>query len=276
MTKNREIAEMLFSEMRKMGFAPYNIQYGNGYFIFDRGQDSVIHFRIKEVWKHWKFGLWVDSEYLEEKYREEEKNLSYDQFYKVVQIFAQYDTQIDKFKPSASALCVEYKACEWEKHIDGSYKYPWHQLESMLNMIKRHPFISYAEHCGDCAGFYSDSFIWEFIKYEGLDKLEKVNEFIQTGFWASWTRLKLFFAKKSKCINKIIFYNFEKENKGWKTSYKYQVRVTFEENISNEEMCKWLNFWFHRDRYGRFKTYDYVVELGEFRQVGNNIPFKFS
>ncbi|MSA02212.1 hypothetical protein GKG42_07210 [Lactonifactor sp. BIOML-A2] len=43
MTNNRKIAEMLFDEIRKMGFTPYNIQYGNGYFIFDRGQDSVIH-----------------------------------------------------------------------------------------------------------------------------------------------------------------------------------------------------------------------------------------
>lgn len=276
MSKNREIAKMLFGEMRKIGYVPYSIKYGDGYFVFERGKDSVIHFRLKGVWRHWKFGMWINSEFLEEQYREEEKNLPYNQLYKVVQIFAQYDTQIDKFKPSASALCVSYNAYEWEKHIDGSYKYPWNQLESMLNMIKRHPFMCYAGHCGYCAGFYSGSFIWEFIRYEGLHTLEKTNEFIQTAFWVPWTKIKIYFAQKNKCIDNVVLYDFEKENPGWSTSYKYEVRITFKENVSDEEMCKWLDFWFRRDKYGKYTVYCSVIELGSFKQVGNDAPFSFS
>ena len=53
---NKEIAELMFSKMRKFGFTPYDIEYGNGYSLFEMGEDSVVHFKIKEVWKNWKFG----------------------------------------------------------------------------------------------------------------------------------------------------------------------------------------------------------------------------
>ena len=49
----REAAEKVFSYIRKNNFEPINIQYGNGYFIFDKGEDGVVHFNIKELhgWK---------------------------------------------------------------------------------------------------------------------------------------------------------------------------------------------------------------------------------
>ena len=43
----REATEKVFDYIRKNKFKPINIQYGNGYFIFDKGEDGVVHFNIK-------------------------------------------------------------------------------------------------------------------------------------------------------------------------------------------------------------------------------------
>ena len=261
MTKNRRIAERMFEVIRSFGFEPYDIQYGNGYFVFDRGEDSVIHFRVKGVWKHWKFGMWVNSEYLKETYREEEKNMKYEDYYKVVQIFAQHDTWIDKFKPSRSSLCVEYDACDWEHHLDGTYKYPFIRLESMLNMMRRHPFMCYAEFCGDYAGYYSKSFLAQYIKYESKDKLRTLEEKLAVAIWYPWTLFKCYFARKAKCISELTIHNFEKENPGWSTNYKYEVRVKFTKDATDEQETKWLDRWFHRWRYGEYGVYNCAVKL---------------
>lgn len=276
MTKNCEIAELIFNEIKKLGYKPYDIKYGNSYFIFNGYEDSVIHFRLKGLGllgKHWKFGMWINSEYLDEKYREEEKELKYDEYYNIVQIFAQYDTQIDKFKPSVSSLCIKYKAYDWEKHIN--YLNPWHEIKSMLGMVKKHPFVCYSERCGEYAGYYDNSLILEFIKEESKNKIKKINEKFQTLFWLNYTKIKLFFAKKCKCINDIILYDFEKENKGWSTSYKYKILTTFKEDVSDEEMGKWVDFWFKKNKYGKY-NYSYVIELGDFKQIGNDKEFYFN
>lgn len=261
MTKNREIAEYMFDVMRQFGFYPYDIQYGNGYFVFDHGEDSVIHFRIKGVWKHWKFGMWVNSEYLEEKYREEEKNMKYEDYYKVVQIFAQHDTWLNKFKPLRSSLCVSYDARDWDRHTNGTYKYPFIKLSDMLNMMKRHPFICYAEFCGDNAGYYPASFLAEYIKYETRDKIAKLKEKLTIAIWYPWTLFKCFFARKAKCIADLTIHNFEKENPGWSTSYKYSVEVKFAKDSTEEDETAWLDRWFHRWKYGKYGYHKYVVEL---------------
>lgn len=33
MTKNKEIAEIIFKGIKEMGYEPYDIKYGNGYFL---------------------------------------------------------------------------------------------------------------------------------------------------------------------------------------------------------------------------------------------------
>ena len=82
MTKNKEIAELMFKNIKELGYKPYDIQYGNGYFLFEMGDDSVVHFRLKGLGplsKHWKFGMWIVAESLEESYREKEKDLPYNE-----------------------------------------------------------------------------------------------------------------------------------------------------------------------------------------------------
>lgn len=266
--KNHEIAEFIFETMRQYGFKPYNIQYGNTYFIFTGHDDSVVHFRVKGVWKHWKFGMWIHSEYLDESSANEPQ----EEWKKVVSIFAQYDTQIDKFKPSRSDLLVEYDAEDWQYIMKGNAMY---ELESMLKMMRRHPFMCYCGFCGERAGYYNGSFIWSFIKSESYDIQQKIKKALAVCVWYPYTKLKCAIAKRSKCISNLQLYNFEKENPGWSTDYLYGVRVTFTADATSDEEVAWLNRWFKRDKYGKYSTFDYAVELKPLRKDGMDEEFTY-
>lgn len=272
MTKNREIAEFIFSKMKELGFEAYDIDYGNGYFIFDMGEDSVIHFRVKGLWKNWKFGMWVNSQYLDRIGEVDENGKPLD--FKLVQLFAQYETQINKFKPSRSELCVEYDADSWneEKKDNGLYFY---ELEKMLKMMKRHPLICYSEFCGDCAGYYDESFILTFIRCESKYYWSEFVEKFKTAVFLPYTKAKIFFAKKDKCIKDINLFDFEKECKGWKTDYLYRVDVTFTKDCTSEEEIKWLDKWFRKDKYGKYNYYDCVVELGLLHKEGREKGYSY-
>ena len=261
MTKNRQIAEFMLGKMKEFGYEPYDVNYGNGYFLFDYGDDSVVHFRCKGVWKHWLFGMWIFSEYLDMD-DEEKKNK-----YPLIQVFAQYDTRIDKFKPSRSELCVDFKTVDWNENDKDNGLYLW-ELQNMIGMMKRHPFICYEGFCGEYAGYYYRSFILSFIKHEGEYYLRNVKKAIKTAAFLPYTKAKIFFAKRDKCVKSIELYNFEKENPGWITSYLYKVRITFAKDSTDDKEVAWLNKWFRKDKYGKFNYYDWVIELDSFRREG--------
>ena len=98
---NREAAEKVFSYIRKNKIVPVNIQYGNCYFIFDKGEDGVVHFEIKGL-HNWKFAMWVNTNPDELKNEKGEE-------YPAIQFFCQHKTNIDKFKPSRSFFCSTTK-----------------------------------------------------------------------------------------------------------------------------------------------------------------------
>lgn len=274
--KNKEIAEFIFDKMKEMGFKPYNIEYGDAYFIFQGEDNSIIHFRLKGVSKRWKFGMWINSEYLEEEYlkEEKEKQLSYEKRAKVVQIFAQYDTQIDKFKPSRSALCVSYFAEDWQDNLTCSN--PFWELEYMFKMMKRHPFLCYANMCGNDIGFIDYSFILHFISNEWSTFVPKLKRFWYGITLLPYTKLKCYLAKKNSIIKEIKIYNFEKENPGWSTDYLYGIRIIFTKNSTDEKEVKWLDKWFKHNKYGKIGYFDYYIELQDLFREGVEGPYFYT
>ena len=279
---NREIAEFMLNKINSFGFKPYKVEYGNGYFVFDMGEDSVIHFRLKGVWKHWKFGMWINAKNLDENYRKETfdmyskevKGAKYKaEDYKVVQVFCQYDHNIDKFKPTASELCVNINYQYFEQALNEKDRWnrSFDELKCMLKTIKKHPLMCYCGVC-DCNYYcYEESFLKEFLKYESEYYKDEINENFKTFFFYHWTVFKLFFAKRSKIIDNIRLEDFEKENEGWSTSYKYQVHPTFKAESTDEQIEKWFNFWFKKEGYGKFGICDdYVVIAGSFKIVGKD------
>lgn len=255
---------MMFNVIREYKFKPYDIQYGNVYFVFNRSDDSVVHFKIHGC-RGWKFGMWINSEYLDEENRKDEPK-TYGEGYKVVSIFAQYEKNIDKFKPFASTFCVEYEAREWEKLSE--YANPWYQIKEMIGMIKRHPLISYADQAGDYAGYFDKSFLLYFLKYRGKDVVSDVSKVFNKIFHLYWLKLKVSFAKRSKIVESIDIEDFEKENPGWSTSYLYKVKITFSEVATEEEEQRWLNMWFRKKEYGWYGHFNHVVEVGWYRKIG--------
>lgn len=77
-----------------------DVEYLDGYFIFGRGTNSVVHFHINET-PGWKYGIWwapIEDEDTKKPYTDRVH----------CSIFAQYEEEIDKFKPSASMICEEF------------------------------------------------------------------------------------------------------------------------------------------------------------------------
>lgn len=274
MTQNREIAEIILAQMREVGFKPYNIEYGDSYFIFEMGKDSVVHFRLKGVMKHWAFGMWIDSSILHDGTREKEKDTPFDQRNKVIRLFCQYDTQIDKFKPSRSDLLWEMDAEDWM--TIGQHRYSFYGMEEMLKMIRRHPLLCYYGLCGSTYRLYTGrSFLWYFLKNEGRELLEKLVFALQYAWCVPYTYAKCWIAGKAKCVDHIQVVNFEKEHPGWRTSSKLQVHTWFTKQATEAEESAWANRWFKKNDYGKFGYYNYITCIEPFRKVGRDGCFRF-
>lgn len=279
---NKEIVDLVFDKIQALGFKPYDITHPDGYFLFEGEKDSITHFRLKGkgMWKHWLFGLWVNAEYMTEeeltKTQEKHDNGVWGEDPKVIQFFAQHDTNIDKFKPSASALLFQLNNDSLNDYFNNKSKYVFVRLENMLKMMVKHPFMCYEDYCVGYLGFYyTSSFITNFIKTEWKHRSRKIEKFLKKSFWVPYTKIKTILCKRSKIIHNIEFDDFEKNNPDWNTNYLYQVQITFNESATEDQMLNWLNFWWKHYEYGKLKSFDYVIEVDSFRQIGHDKPFKF-
>lgn len=108
---NKQIAEIIFDALKQEKFTPIDIEYRSGYFIFETGDDSVVHFHIKQI-KGWRFAMWIDTESEAE----------------TVQFFAQFEELIDKFKPSRSFFCENVSKEDLEAEIK--------EFFSLIKMVK--------------------------------------------------------------------------------------------------------------------------------------------
>lgn len=117
MTNQKKWTRKVLKYLEKNGFHSTNVIYGDGYFIFPHGKDMVINFHIKEV-KGWKFGIWWDIN----------GNSGFD-------FFAQYEANIDKFKPTASTF-VERDVCLEDWNLD--------DVVRICQFIKKHPHKAWA------------------------------------------------------------------------------------------------------------------------------------
>ena len=108
-----------------------DIEYLDGYFIFSHGTNSVVHFHIKEC-PGWKFGIWWEMPNEKEDSGKLIKG----------ECFAQYEEEIDKFKPSASTMRTDISA---SFDIHESFIYCYEALE-MFNFIKNEPYLAFCRH----------------------------------------------------------------------------------------------------------------------------------
>ena len=138
--------------IKKIGFTPIDIQCGNGYFIFDMGENSVVNFWIKEL-KGWKFGIWFHTSKPDENGKKEPDSC---------QFFAQRELFIDKFKPAASNYCEEIKAYGKDNKFFDNFALI--DIKSMLYEMKYHPFISFYKDVAYSNYIDRKNLVWFYIK----------------------------------------------------------------------------------------------------------------
>ena len=116
-----------------------NVEYGSGYFIFDFGVNKVVHFNVKEI-PGWKFGIWWGEPKLEQ------DTVSHNPYIRVsYEMFAQYETAINKFKPEASNIST---SCDCTFNSEGKWGLTAGLIDKMIFMYKE-PELAFCEHwCG--------------------------------------------------------------------------------------------------------------------------------
>lgn len=107
----KRATEVVFEGLKErfpFGLNIIDVEYLDGYFIFSRGTNSIVHFHIEET-PGWKYGIWWSPVSKNTKEGEkDDKNTEYYTDRVHCSIFAQYEEEIDKFKPSASTVCEEF------------------------------------------------------------------------------------------------------------------------------------------------------------------------
>lgn len=99
----KKVGLRIIEMYKENGLTVEEVDFDDGYFLFDTGYNSVMHFKIKEA-PNWLFGVWLYKLQEKKPYRVDSKG-----DYISVSIFAQNELWIDKFKPSASSYSEETK-----------------------------------------------------------------------------------------------------------------------------------------------------------------------
>jgi len=186
MVSKTKIKEIIFHILNTYDLEVTDINVGNGYFLFNFGENSVIHFRIKGC-KHWKFGIWINYISKENNGKDACDGSKMKQGY-LIEIFGQHEDYIDKFKPSYSP--IKYSIDGLMKlgdpgHNDNDYGMWWPlcQFASDVKLIKNSPIFANIHFNGGEMGLfdaYNDkSIISTYIHQQIYYRIKKpIHEFL--------------------------------------------------------------------------------------------------
>lgn len=256
--------------IKKIGFTPINIQCGNGYFIFDMGENSVVNFWIKEL-KGWKFGIWFYSPKPDE---DGKKRPDYCQF------FAQRELFIDKFKPAASNYCEEIKVYEENNKFFDKFS-TLYVIKNMLYEMKYHPFISFYK--GVAYNDYIDrkSLIWFYIKENWnvrfYDCKEKFNR------WKDCTITRIYLNHVKKVLEKKPNVGTVKvidgEDEDWSSYPRYHIDVYFNKDSTELEEAEIQEKYFNNSFYTKVvskECYFYFFNPNNMNEDGRMYRYTYS
>lgn len=234
----REVSEKVFTYIKENGFVPYDIYYGDCYFVFSKGEDGVVHFRIKGL-HGWKFAMWINT-------NEEELKNDDGKDYAALQFFCQHEQNIDKFKPSRSYFCEKYLLQDVEVTEPLFYN-----IGDMLKQIKYHPLFSFAQDSGYDKYVSTRSCLLNYLMIRYYNITYVIREWFEQIPLYCWTKFKIALCRNCKIVKsiKIIDHNTD----GFRCSPRYDCRITFNRLYSDKQQdeaeCKWLNIWFRKLRW---------------------------
>ena len=240
MITRKQAAEKIFKFIESIGFKVYDINYGNGYFIFDKGEDGVVHFRIKGL-RGWLLGMWLETN--PDKLKKDVGE------YPAVQLFCQHKDNIDKFKPSCSYFLIELSLSDVAECED---IFGEHEIEQMLGMIKRHPMISYLMDRMCYEKYFGHYFIPAYIKGKLRTKKDAIRQWCEDWIPYIWAKVKMLIVKKNRIVEKMAL--IDQNCEGWKSSPRFELQILFKENSTDEDEVKFLDRWFKKDDYWNLRV----------------------
>lgn len=266
---NKQIADVMFDIFKSLNYQAYDIEYLDTYFIFQGNPNSVIHFKLKGLWKRWKFGMWVRSDYL---------FLDDSDKFPCISIFCQHENTIDKFKPSRSDICVEIKCKEFKEWLNGGWSSAINfKIKETLNWVKLHPFLSFVGSVPSDYSVYPDnvsksnSVIRCFKSYYRED-LERYRETIKLPILTIYASEKIKRFKKYDIVKDAFIRSF---GSGWVVNPRITVEVEFKEDASLDDIEKLVfKLLPHKqfDDIGKINSYTYILRFS-FSQGDYSITF---
>lgn len=229
--------------IKRIGFTPINVQCGNGYFIFDMGENSVVNFWIKEL-KGWKFGIWFYISKPDENGKKEPDSC---------QFFAQKELFIDKFKPAASNYCEEIKAYGKDNKFFDNFALI--DIKSMLYEMKYHPFISFYKEVAYSNYIDRKNLVWFYIKENWDVRFYDIKK--KTVRWKDCTITRVYLNHVKKVLEKKSNVEtvkvIDEENGNWHSYPRYNINVYFNKDSNELEEAE------IQDKYFNNKFYTKVV-----------------
>jgi len=239
--------------------------FGNGYFIFSFGQNTVCHFTLKET-PLWKYGIWLTKQ--------------------GYQIFGEHEWLIDKFKPSATYLSFENEIDSFLEKVKVISDNP--KLYFVDSFTDGNALVAYEkEDWGDgefsykgyqCVReFNEETQLYDkFRRDESVTQQEYVekqwNKFVemerQTNETHEFDRLFAFnfFEELPNMFSDIKVVGIRDENKnGFTRSPRYNIKVLIDKNISQDDLdnlYEELDNLIHKKNYSvKRKSYEHQFSL---------------
>lgn len=197
-----------------------NVQSLNGYYLFEFGEDSVIHFNVKGC-KKWKFAIWIT---------EKKKNSDKMQ----VEMFGQYIDYIDKFKPSASPFCytATIESISEIDEVASDIDIKLYDFIKKIRMIKLNPLLSrWAIYSED--DFVAQSFLrWRISDFIEYNIVKQFDDFVENKLIKWWLNVVAFIYTKRFKTRKNKFHVKVIDQKGWLP--RWILHVVYEDVDSDD------------------------------------------
>ena len=235
--KNKDIHYKILKYLEDNKFKTHDVQFLNHYFIIDKGEDSICHFKVKGL-KKWKFGIWINE---------------LDDGKKQVEFFGQYEPAIDKFKPSRSNIHCE------DMLIGNFVDF---EILNQLNFIKNFKYTAryndmyyrrfrYGE-LGSAFVLLKDSVDTLYNKFK--DNLKSIYNLYRCKL--SLIKFKYF----NKYIDEYKITDCNKNQHGFIVSPRYDIDILFHEHVTDEQIDIVKKYYRDNDFYNMKNPYYYDWE----------------